>query len=212
MDVASLAEEESREFVAVAASRDAAREAARVAAELREEAQEAADASPEPWVAPPSEEVLEYANPFGEAEEEDVPLLEKASLQKTVLPWAPKDDQVEEKLKRMGMKPPESSPGGKVKKQQGFYSEENVRKRLELMEHPDVLCLLQKLWLSANTDASDAIIDHDEYLVMHRKSELPTHRPSPTAFAARLDMRPLVTYPMRAASRGMHTAPFTFLS
>ena len=59
----------------------------------------------------------------------------------------------------------------KNKKQKGMYSEKNLRKRLELMDHPGILALLERLWVSANTDASDAIIDHDEYIVMHRKSE-----------------------------------------
>ena len=66
----------------------------------------------------------------------------------------------------------------------GMYSEENMRRRLELMDNPDILELLERLWVSANTDDSDAIIDHSEYVVMHRKS---THCPPCTSHLPYLD-------------------------
>ena len=206
MDVDSETEADSREFAAAAA----ARANAHAAAALREEALEMANADPEaPEVAAPAEEVAapaeEATNPFGDAEEEDAPLKKTdAPIGKTVLPWAPKDDKVEEKLKRMGLKPEASQPGGKVKKQKGFYSEENVRKRLELMEHPDIVELLEKLWLSANTDATDAIIDHDEYLVMHRKSESLRHTTGAAIACHTSAPRPR----MHALTRCTHASPF----
>ena len=53
-----------------------------------------------------------------------------------------------------------------------FYTDDAVRQRRELQEHPDIVSLLELLWFCANTDASDAIIDKGEYLVMHRKITL----------------------------------------
>ena len=53
-----------------------------------------------------------------------------------------------------------------------FYTEEAMQKRSELMDHPDIVSVLDLLWFCANTDASDAIIDRDEYVVMHRKITL----------------------------------------
>ena len=46
-----------------------------------------------------------------------------------------------------------------------------MRRRRELLDHPDIVAALEVLWKSANTDADD-FIDHDEYLVMHRKITL----------------------------------------
>ena len=37
------------------------------------------------------------------------------------------------------------------------------------MNHPEIAAQLEKLWQSANTDTRDALIDKDEYVVMHRK-------------------------------------------
>ena len=60
----------------------------------------------------------------------------------------------------------------RAKKRRGsaaFYNEDSVRKRRELQSHPEIVALLHKLWVAANTSAADAIIDKQEYLVMHRK-------------------------------------------
>ena len=50
-----------------------------------------------------------------------------------------------------------------------YYSEEALRRRYSLMQHPVVAEALQNLWLAANTDASDQVLDKAEYCVMHRK-------------------------------------------
>ena len=50
-----------------------------------------------------------------------------------------------------------------------FYTDEAMQARMALMSHPDVLAQLEQLWTSANANAADAVIDKDEYMVMHRK-------------------------------------------
>lgn len=69
------------------------------------------------------------------------------------------------KVRRMSMiedRPPTGRKGR-------FYTEEAVRQRMDLMKHEAILKMLELLWISANTDASDAIVDKAEYLVMHHK-------------------------------------------
>ena len=70
---------------------------------------------------------------------------------------------VEEQLAMIG------APAVPKGRKASFYSEKNLKKRLELMNHPEIAAQLERLWVSANTDATDAIIDHEEYKVMHRK-------------------------------------------
>lgn len=53
-----------------------------------------------------------------------------------------------------------------------FYTEEAIVHRLKLMEHPVVVAALDAIWAAANTDDRDAILDRDEYLVMHKKIAL----------------------------------------
>ena len=64
-------------------------------------------------------------------------------------------------LQRMG--------GDEQSSGRGMNSAANMRKRLELLNHPDIREKLEQLWTSANTDTKDAIIDGEEYKVMHRK-------------------------------------------
>ena len=50
-----------------------------------------------------------------------------------------------------------------------FYSEASIKQRARLMKHPDVKRALEVLWTAANYNDEDEIIDHEEYLMMHRK-------------------------------------------
>ena len=49
-----------------------------------------------------------------------------------------------------------------------FYSEDGLRRRARLLDHPEVIHALETIWLAADTDGSHSI-EKDEYLVMHRK-------------------------------------------
>ena len=48
-----------------------------------------------------------------------------------------------------------------------FYSDKGIRRRVQLLFHPDVVKALTTIWLAADTDGSQ-FIEKDEYLVMHR--------------------------------------------
>ena len=66
-----------------------------------------------------------------------------------------------------------------------FYSDVGLRKRVQLMSHPDVVHALNTIWTAADTDGSHSI-EKNEYLVMHRKLVLaldPSTKPK-DAFAA----------------------------
>lgn len=50
-----------------------------------------------------------------------------------------------------------------------YYTLEGIKSRYELMQHPKVAYALEQIWIAANTNAEDELIDYDEYEVMHRK-------------------------------------------
>ena len=50
-----------------------------------------------------------------------------------------------------------------------YYSDESLRRRYALMQHPRIVEALNRLWVAANTDAADQVLDRSEYRVMHRK-------------------------------------------
>ena len=158
------AQAEAQEFAALAS----ARAAAKAAQSLREEVADTVAANSDAIVVPPERS---YASPFSKKPPAISAPTEAAGSE--IPPFSPlKDASIEERMRRMALKATsEMASKTKNKKQKGMYSEKNLRKRLELMDHPGILALLERLWVSANTDASDAIIDHDEYIVMHRKSE-----------------------------------------
>lgn len=70
-----------------------------------------------------------------------------------------------------------------------FYSDKGIRRRVQLLFHPDVVKALTTIWLAADTDGSQ-FIEKDEYLVMHRKLVLaldPSTRPQYAFKAAEED-------------------------
>ena len=99
----------------------------------------------------------------GEFEKPPSPTVIAAASSSDAKPFDPMEFGIGQAMMRM------ERAGGKKAKNSELYSEENVRKRLDLMKDPDILNVLEQLWTSANTDASDAIIDEQEYKVMHRK-------------------------------------------
>ena len=83
-----------------------------------------------------------------------------------------------------------SASGGNAKDWERFYSEDSLRQRFALMQHPKVRTALDNLWVAANTDDRDQLLDNDEYLVMHRKITLaldPTVLPREAVEAAHED-------------------------
>lgn len=50
-----------------------------------------------------------------------------------------------------------------------YYTLDGLKSRYELMQHPKVAYALEQIWIAANTNAEDELIDYDEYEVMHRK-------------------------------------------
>ena len=80
------------------------------------------------------------------------------------------DEPSPSKLRRLSAVDPKLVSAAEL----AFYSEENVRKRYSLMQQPVVIAALDRLWQAANFDDSDDIIDHTEYLEMHRKIALAT--------------------------------------
>jgi hypothetical protein len=71
-----------------------------------------------------------------------------------------------------------------------FYSEDSVKQRVRLMKHPIVKEAMEELWKAANFNANDEIIDHEEYVMMHRKIVLalePSTHPVEALAAAQED-------------------------
>ena len=63
-----------------------------------------------------------------------------------------------------------------------FYTEEGLRRRIRLLQNPQVRYALNTIWQAADADGSHAL-DKEEYLVMHRKLVLaldPTTPPKVT--------------------------------
>ena len=50
-----------------------------------------------------------------------------------------------------------------------YYTEDSLRRRYALMQHPRIVEALDRLWAAANTDDADQVLDRAEYQVMHRK-------------------------------------------
>ena len=71
------------------------------------------------------------------------------------------------KMRRFSL--PQLSAEGGLPKWNQFYTEESVNQRVQLMQHPKVKHALDQLWMAANFNAEDEIIDKEEYLMMHRK-------------------------------------------
>ena len=65
-----------------------------------------------------------------------------------------------------------------------FYSEESLRRRYALMQHPRIVQALDRLWAAANTDETDQLLDRAEYQVMHRKLVLALDPSTPPSEAA----------------------------
>ena len=79
---------------------------------------------------------------------------------------------------------------GGLAKWKKFYTEESVKQRVKLMQHPKVKQALDHLWLAANFNAEDDIIDKEEYVMMHRKIVLalePSTYPKEAVVAAHED-------------------------
>jgi hypothetical protein len=67
-----------------------------------------------------------------------------------------------------------------------FYSEESLRRRYALMQHPRIVEALDRLWAAANTDDTDQVLDQAEYQVMHRKLVLALDPSTPPSEAVEI--------------------------